>query len=507
MPNIDDIDRVVAEGPYDDSWESLAQHPVPEWFRDAKFGIFVHWGLFTVPEYRNEWFPRNMHIQGKPEYEYFHEQYAGKTNPAGDVIRGYQDLIPLFTADRFDADEWMATFRRAGARYVMPVAEHHDGYQMYASELSHWNAAETGPHRDILGELEAAAGRDGLTFCASNHRAEHWWFLGHGQQFDSDVRSESANRSSMYWPSISPEPNEFDIASEPSPTEEFLTDWLLRNAEIVEKYHPSLLYFDWWIQHRAFKPYLRKLLAFYYNKAAGWGREVSVCYKYDACAWGSGLVDVERGGFPAATPFPWQTDTAIARNSWCYTDSLEYKTVPELLIALIDAVAKNGNLLLNVGPRADGSIASDDLAVLDGIGRWLAANGDGIYGSRPWRMTGEGPTAMPGGAFSDQTPFGGATWTAGDWRFTSRDGDLFAYCMGPAMADGGELTITTFAAFDGEHEPAFNAPIIAVEQLGAAADGRSASVEWTRDPDGLHVRPLPTGLPDDYPVGFRIRLQ
>ena len=492
MMNLDTVESVIGSGPYDEGWASLCNAQAPEWFADAKFGIFTHWGLYTVPEYRNEWYSRNMYIEGYPEFDHHRAAYG----PQKDF--GYKDFIPLFTAERFDADTWLDLFREAGARYYMPVAEHHDGFQMYRSELSCWNAYDMGPHRDILGELREASERRGLHFAASNHRAEHWWFMGHGHDVDSDVR-EPMTKGDFYWPAM-PEPNEFDVRSKPAPTREFLEDWLLRICEIVDAYRPELLYFDWWVQHEAFKPYLRKFAAFYYNRGVQWGRRVSICYKYDGMAWSSGIVDVERGGFPEATPFVWQTDTAIARNSWCHTDSLDYKTAPELVVALIDAVSKNGNLLLNVGPRADGSIDERDRDLLLAIGRWLAVNGEGMYGSRPWRITQEGPTKQDGGMFAENNA---TEWTADDWRFTTRGGDVYAFCLNPvAPAAHGMLRITTFAAYHDGVKPPFNGIVDRVEQLGAG------EVRYRREPDGMYITPLPRE-PDEaaMPLGFRITIR
>lgn len=176
------VESCIVSGPYTDTWESLSQALIPAWFGDAKFGIFTHWRLYTVPEYRNEWYSRNMYIEGYPEYEHHIATYG----PQKDF--GYKDFIPLFTAERFDAGEWLDVFKESGAQYYVPVAEHQDGYQMYRSELSHWNACETGLHRDVLGELRLAALGHGMHFAASNHRVEHWWFMGHGKEFDSDAR-------------------------------------------------------------------------------------------------------------------------------------------------------------------------------------------------------------------------------------------------------------------------------------------------------------------------------
>ena len=488
------IDTVIAAGPYDDTWQSLSQAQVPDWFPDAKFGIFTHWGLYTVPEYRNEWYSRNMYIQGYPEYDHHRATYGPQSE------FGYKDFIPMFTAERFDPDEWLDLFTAAGARYYFPVSEHHDGYQMYASDLSHWNTVETGPHRDIIGELREATLRHGLHFATSNHRAEHWWFMSHGREFDSDVRaSEPMHRGDFYWPAM-PEQHEADIASVPRPTDEYLEDWLLRVCEIIDRYRPELLYFDWWIQHESFKPYVRKMAAYYYNRGVEWGIRTSICYKYDGLAWGAGIVDVERGGYADATPFVWQTDTAIARNSWCYTNSLEYKNADELVISLIDAVSKNGNLLLNVGPRADGSIVDHDRSLLRTIGQWMTANGEGIYGTRPWRITQEGPTSTGSGMFADQQA---TEYTAADWRFTTKDGAIYAFCLNPADAAGtSSVTCTTFAAYHDGIRPPFNGVIDTVEQLGVG------SVPYTRTNDGLVITPAARAdLTATMPIGFKITVK
>lgn len=192
----------------------------------------------------------------------------------------------------------MQLFKEAGAKYIFPVSEHHDGFQMYRSELSKYNAWDMGPHRNILGELKEEAERQGLYFCTSNHRAEHWFFMGHGREFESDVK-EPLKRGDFYWPAM-PEPDVVELRSKPYPTEEFLNDWLLRNCEIIDRYQPSLLYFDWWAQHEAFRGALRKLAAYYYNRGLEWGKEVGICYKYV----GSGIAQVERGGIREAVSYP-----------------------------------------------------------------------------------------------------------------------------------------------------------------------------------------------------------
>ena len=258
QPYLEEIDRVIEQGPYTDTWESLSAYEPPKWYRDGKFGIFIHWGIYSVPAFGNEWYSRNMYIQGSKEYEH-HTAVYGKHESFG-----YKDFIPLFTADRFDAAAWADLFTEAGAAYVVPVAEHHDGFMMYRSEISRWNAWEMGPKRDVLGELTKECQKRGMVNGASSHRAEHWFFMGHGREFDSDIK-EPMERGDFYWPAM-PEPDHHDIYGKPEPTKEYLNDWLVRTCEIIDRYQPKVLYFDWWIQHSSFKPYLRKLAAYYYNR-------------------------------------------------------------------------------------------------------------------------------------------------------------------------------------------------------------------------------------------------
>ncbi|MER2117459.1 MAG: alpha-L-fucosidase, partial [Enterococcus casseliflavus] len=371
MITVETIQQVAHQGPFFPNWQSLGAFVLPEWFRKAKFGVFIHWGLYSVPAFHNEWYSRNMYIKGHPEYDHHIETYGPQKN------FGYKDFIPMFTADKFDANEWIRLIKQAGANYLFPVAEHHDGFQMYKSELSEWNASVMGPKKDILGELKEAAEEQGMHFCTSSHRAEHWFFMGHGKDFDSDIKEPLA-KGDFYWPAM-PEPDHESLFSEPYPSKEFLDDWLLRTCELVDNYQPELLYFDWWIQHEAFKEHLQLFAAYYYNRGAEWGKKVGICYKHDAMMFGSGIVEIERGKFAEPQPFYWQTDTAIARNSWCYTTTLDYKTTREILQDLIEVVSKNGNLLLNIGPKGDGSIPEKDQAILKEIGAWLDVNGEAIY--------------------------------------------------------------------------------------------------------------------------------
>ena len=478
------IEQVNRQGRYHPDWESLAAHPVPDWYRNLRLGIFLHWGPFSVPAY-HDWYARNMYIRDSEEYRHHRETYGDQKD------FGFKDFIPRFTMENFDPARYADLFRQAGADYVVPVAEHHDGFQNYKSELSKWNAAEMGPHRDIMGDLLLESEKAGLIRGASSHRVEHWWFMGNGKTFDSDVNTD-LKPGDYYWPAQKEPENQHDLFSQPAPDETFMTDWLLRCCEIVDRYHPSILYFDWWIQHSAVKPWLQKFAAYYFNRAESWGGCV-INYKHDALPWGIGVPDIERGQFAEAKPFLWQSDTSVMRNSWCYSNRAVYKEPIEILWDLIDAVSKNGRLLLNFGPAADGSLSVRDLEILEVMKNWMRVNDEAIHGTGLWRISQEGPTRIREGQFADSESRG---YTSRDIRFTCRG--PFVYAMAMRFPENGELCIESLREADASRLPVWHGIIEKVEALGFGP------VEWHRDEEGLHVR-FSGEDRGELPVVIRIR--
>ncbi len=469
------VDRAVAQGPFRASWESLAGYKVPQWYQDAKFGIFLHWGVYSVPAYDSEWYPRNMYLEASPVFEYHAKTFGPQ------IKFGYKDFIPRFTASNFDAEAWARLFRRAGARYVVPVAEHHDGFSLYHNRLSDWNAVDMGPRRDVFGQLAGAVRRSGMVFGASSHRAEHWWFFEGGMQFPSDVK-DAAN-AGLYGPAY---PRRTGFGNESQPNEAYLNDWLARTVELVEQYRPQLLWFDWWIEQPVFEPYRQKLAAYYYNRAAEWNRGFVINYKLNAFPDNTAVLDVERGQLDSIRPLVWQTDTSVSKKSWGYIRNDEFKTAGSIVGDLVDIVSKNGNLLLNVGPRADGTIPEEAQKIQLEVGRWLEVNGDAIYGTRPWTTFGEGPTRVAAGSFKDTER---SAFTSADIRFTTKGATLYAIALG--WPEDGRLVVKSLA--QGSRQA-----IGGVKLLGS-----ETALQWTRNPEGLAVQ-LPAQRPCEHAYVLKI---
>lgn len=477
-----EIQTVINQGPYRDDWRSLSDYKVPGWYKRLRFGIFIHYGLFSVPAYDNEWYPRMMYVKDSRAYQHHLKTYGAHSQ------FGYKDFLPMFRAEHFDADRWVEIFQKSGAQYVIPVAEHHDGFQMYESELSSYNAKDMGPGKDIIGLLRESAEKNGLIFGVSSHRIEHYFFLGEGRDFDSDIKGEF-HRGDFYWPSEKG-PADFDaIDGECAPSEEFMQDWLVRTCEIIDRYQPAILYFDWWIQRVELRPYLKKLAAYYYNRAAQWGREVLINYKHDAFPFGIAVPDIERGQLAAQKPYRWQSDTAMCFNSWCHTVDNRYKEARDILCDLVDINSKNGTLLLNIGPKEDGTFTEEETGILSAIGEWIQKNGEALFESEPYRIFGEGPTAVVEGGFQDAEV---KAFTSSDFRFFAGNGCIYAIALRPDPE--GVYCIRSFARKQGR----LNAEIAKITCL---EDGREVS--FAHREDGLRICCDAEG---EMPIVFRIQM-
>ena len=461
--------KTQAQQRFQSTWESLKTYQTPDWFKDAKFGIFIHWGVYSVPAYKSEWYPRQMYQQGSDEFKHHVETYGPQNK------FGYKDFIPMFKAEKFDPDAWAALFKKAGAKYVVPVAEHHDGFAMYKTALSKWNAAEMGPKRDIIGELSEAIRKQGLIFGLSSHRIEHWFFMNGGRKFDSDVNDPKY--ADFYGPAR--EENE-------TPSPEYMNDWLLRCTELVNKYQPQLFWFDWWIEQPAMDPYRKSFASYYYNKGLEWNKGVVLNYKNVSFPDGTAVLDIERGKLTGIRELPWQTDDAVGFKSWGYIPDDSYKSAKYLITNLVDIVSKNGNLLLNIGPRSDGTIPEEQQQLLLSIGKWLDVNGEAIYGTRPWKTFGEGPTEVIGGSFGDDKmkPF-----TAADIRFTTKGDVLYAIALDvPATA----VNIKSLSLKSN------NGTVAGIELLGS-----NEKIIWSQKADALVIQPL-KNYPSENAVAFKM---
>jgi alpha-L-fucosidase len=481
---LQDVDGQANDGPYRPDWEALCKYEIPQWYQDAKFGIFIHWGVFSVPGIGNEWYPRNMYQQKEPEFQ----QHLQKYGPQEKF--GYKDLIPLFRAEKWDPADWAKLFKAAGARYVIPVAEHHDGFAMYDSALSDWSAAKMGPRRDVIGDLARALRAEGLHFGTSFHRAEHDWFFDGGRTFRSDVNDP--RYAGLYGPAHRwlQDPHQVLMNDWTYVSPEFADDWLARAAEIVQKYKPEVMYFDWWAGQPNYRRNVTRFASFYYNFSAQHGIPAVIDIKDYALEWHAGARDFERGMKESIEERHWQTDTSISNISWGYLEHDDFKTPEFLVHELIDIVSKNGNLLLNIGPRPDGTIPDEVRSSLLEIGAWLKRNGEAIYDTAPWKVYGEGPTQIQAGFGHDKDT---QAYQAGDFRFTQKGQTLYAIQMAwPTEAKA------VIHALGSEHQ-AKGLQITSVELLGS-----SAKLTWRQTEDALEVT-VPGTAPGKFAFVFRIQ--
>jgi len=501
------------------TWDSLQAYVAPPWFRDAKFGIWAHWTAQCVPE-RGDWYARNMYMQGEPQYEYHCRTYGHPSK------FGFMEVDNLWKAEHWDPGALMRLYKAAGAKYFVALANHHDNFDNYASTHHAWNSLNVGPRKDIVGGWAKAAREHGLRFGVSNHSAHAWhWFQtaygydGEGPQqgvrYDA-ARLTKADGRGTWWEGLDPqelytganmvlpdgihgveavkqwhEQHDRIWTEDPPPhNPQFVRQWFLRCKELLDKYQPDLLYFD-----NTGLPLGQAgldIAAYFYNANRRWhGGRLDAVLNAKNLTPGQrpALVeDIERGVSEAIRPLPWQTDTCIG--DWHYSRPLfeahGYKSAGTVITRLCDIVSKNGNLLLSIPLRGDGTIDSDERRVLEQLAAWMAVNGEAIFGTRPWRVFGEGPTKVADGMFGENNAH---AFTADDVRFTTKGDTLFAIAL--ARPTASHVTLKSLAS---------NTPgsVDRVEMLGS-----SVPLRFTRDTLGLTFE-LPQKVPGEHAIVFKI---
>jgi alpha-L-fucosidase len=396
---------------YEPTWESLREYKeVPKWLRDGKFGIYTHWGVYAVHAFgeNTTWYSHSLYMEPDSEARRHFEEKFGSIDKIG-----YKDLIPMFTAEKFDADEWAELFLQAGAKFAGPVAEHHDGFAMWDTKYSDWNAAKMGPKRDVVGELEKAIKKRDMKFVTAFHHAANWFFF---PVWDKRYDTGDPKYAGLYG-----QPHKADAKR----NQAFLDEWYGKIIEVIDKYSPDFIWFDFALDQIP-EGYIKDFLAYYYNHATRAGKEAVVTYKGNDLVPGSGVRDLELGQEPEITYHEWITDSTVDdRGAWGYADDLIFKSPDRLIDNLVDRVSKNGYLLLNVGPKPDGSIPDRAREVLLEMGGWLEVNGEAIYGTSPWFIAGEGPTDL---GEADEIGFNedDVVYTSEDIRFTVKGDNLYA---------------------------------------------------------------------------------
>lgn len=475
---------VINKGPYQPTEASLQQYRYPDWFRDAKFGIWAHWGPQAVPR-QGDWYAKKMYQEGSPDYNYHLAHYGHPSK------FGYKDIIPLWKAERWDPEKLMALYKRAGAKYFVSMGSHHDNFFLWNSKIHKWNAVNMGPHKDVVGLWQAAAKKEGLRFGVSEHLAASytWYQVSHsadtaGQYRGVPYDGNDPQYQDLYHTKAAPDDKAWLTTSREWPLE-----WYSDLKELVDKYHPDLLYSD---SKLPFDEVGRSMLTNFYNGNITYnGGRLTGVYTCKEPSQGKWAQDLERGVQDSISPFPWQTDTSIG--DWYYRNGQKYKSATDILQMLVDIVSKNGNLLINIVQTPEGDLEPDMLKTLDEIGNWMAINGEGIYGTRPWKIFGEKPADaadVKAGNFNE----GKLKYTDKDIRFTTKGQNLYAFCL-----DVPENNIIIKSL--GKNSTLNNKKITAVKLLGS-----NEKVQWKQEDDSLVIT-KPASLPPWKVVGLKFELK
>ena len=494
----------IAPGRFQPTDESLKQYRYPEWFRDAKLGFWSHWGPQAVPRH-GDWYARKLYI-GKGYADLRKKTVATKdeSDYADHLARyghpsehGYKDIIPLWKAEKWDPDALMALYKKAGAKYFVSMGTHHDNFFLWNSKLHRWNTVQMGPHKDVVGLWQKAAKANGLPFGVSEHlAASYTWFqAAHGADEEGPKKGipydgNNAEFADLYHKKLPADDHDW-LTKDPENQQE----WNAMIRELLDTYHPDLLYSD---SKLPFDEVGRNLIAHYYNgNEAFHGGNLTAVYNCKEPSDGRFAQDLERGVKDDISPYPWQTDTSIG--DWFYRTGQKYKSAAEVTAMLCDIVSKNGNLLINIVQTPEGDLEPDVQAIVEGIGKWTAINGECIYASRPWTISGENPppaspTPTPDPKKGEMFNEGKQKMSAENIRFTSsKDGKtLYVFTLGEPQKD---IVIKALGTSSGK----LLKPIASVEMLGGSGD-----LLWKQNADALVIsKPSKVPLPG-MPVGFRI---
>jgi alpha-L-fucosidase len=430
---------------------------------NGKLGIFIHFGLYSIPAHGSEWYQKHMY--GDSAIRNWHIQNFGPLDQFG-----YKDFIPKFTLPNFDPNRWAEVFRQSGATWVMPTAEHHDGYCLWDSKVNPFNSVRTGPHRDFIGELGKAVRDHGMKFGVTNHAIEHYDFI-ETRNIPTDMKTDldTPGYEDFYWTNHSDER-----------LTQFMAQWIAKNIELIDQYQPDLIWYDNGLNHRVFDPLKLKVATYYFNRARQWGKQVTFTGK-GTCFIAGGVQDFEGMGRAARelTDFTWLVHDRIA-GSWGYVEGTRAANPCSMIDWLVEVVSKNGVLALNVSPKADGSIPDDQQECLRAIGRWLKVNGEAIYGTRAWVKSGEGALRLGRGE----------RYSAKEMRFTTKDGVLYAIMM--AWPEGCQAVVTSLPVDAPTGKPT------AVSLLGS-----ETKLDFSQDAEGLNIQ-LRRQDPGNGPYAFRL---
>jgi alpha-L-fucosidase len=493
---------LIAAGPFRPDWNSLTNYQCPEWFRDAKFGIWAHWGPQCQPEH-GDWYARNMYVQGSGQYKSHLEEYGHPST------NGFKDVIHEWKAEHFDPDKLLKFYKENGAKYFMALANHHDNMDLWNSKFQPWNSVNVGPHKDLIGGWAAAARKNGLRFAVSVHAARAWtWYeVAQGADKDGpfagvpyDGKLTKADGKGFWWDGLDPQElyeqnhqpgralfHDFDAARGTSmPDAAYMEKFFKRTKQLWDDYRPDQIYFDDAVlPFHSIAPEVPLSLAahFYNSRLDKNGRTEAVMNGkiLNEMQRRTMVYDIERGKAQEILPQPWQTDTCIG--SWHYDANIfknhRYKSAASVVRMLADIVSKNGNLMLSVPLQRDGQPDADEIKIVSEIGSWLKINGEAIYSTRPWKIYGEGPSTESSekGHFDGQADVSKKPSTSEDVRFTqSKDGRTL-YAIVLELPKDGKVTIKSLAA-GSEKWPG---------KIGSVRLVGGGKLKFTRDQNGLHV--------------------